>query len=1028
MAKIRVYELAKKLNMTNKVLLTKLRAMNIEAKSHMSSLEDDTEAKVRENLYGSKNKVTDTRVKSSVIRRRKPQGSGDAPDVVPGADAAGEDAPKGDAELNKAGVQEKSPVQEPVAEGAKSEAAMPESKVSDPSRKEKPLRIQDPEQVKGKSVEKKTKKSVKPKSQPARVIMKPEPLVEETPEPEQKPKQEKIPGGLDVPVSRAKAPSEETQLKQLKDELTEAQPVEIESDKALETKPETEEKTLNEESLSKLKEADLEANHAIKEDRTADVEKDERSMDAADSKDKKRKKKKPSKRYEPAKIIKMAVPIANLGRNKVKKEASPAPSPSQGGQARPKPSDSAAPRASQANRSVPVKSAPELPPEGDVEVKRSKKKEWKKKGSGPASTDFTAKGGPRKRKSVVEGKDLYSNERGKKGRRKDGRVKKAKPMKTQITVPKAIKRRIKIDEIIELSELAKRMGIKANEMIVKLMGMGVMATVNQVIDFDTASLVAAEFDYEVEKASVEEDLVLEVQEAEIDPDKLVERPPVVTIMGHVDHGKTSLLDMIRKTKVATGEAGGITQHIGAYSVETQSGTITFLDTPGHAAFTSMRSRGAKVTDLVVLVVAADDGVMPQTIEAINHSKAAGVPVVVAVNKMDKPAADPDRVMRELSDHGLLSEEWGGDVIFAKVSAKTGEGIDGLLEMILLQADVLELKANPDCAATGHVVEARLDAGRGPVATILINQGTLRAGQPVVCGLYSGKIRVMIDDLGKDVEFAGPSTPVEIVGLSGVPQAGDEFVALESEKDAKQVSDSRMQKQRAKVLAKRSRANLEKLFESMGADEIKELKLIIKADVHGSLEALNESIMKLAQDEVDITIVHAGTGAINESDVSLAAVSDAIIIGFNVRPTPNGRSMAKEENVDMRFYDIIYNVINDIKAAITGLMPSTFHEIIIGRAEVRDTFVIPHKGLTIGGSFVLEGKIARGYKVRLLRDGVVKCDSTLSSLRRFKDDVKEVTHGYECGIGIERYNDIKIGDIFECYEVEERKAQMEQIKE
>ncbi|MDY0220030.1 MAG: translation initiation factor IF-2 [Desulfobacterium sp.] len=1025
MAKIRVYELAKKLNMTNKVLLTKLKAMNIEAKSHMSSLEDDTEAKVRENLYGSKNKITDTRVKSSVIRRRKPQKSGDAPDVVPGVDAVGDDAVKGDAASSKEIVQEESPVKESVAEDVKSKAAVPESKVSDPSREEKSGHTQDPEPVKGKSVEKKTKKPVKPKSQPARVIMKPEPLVEDNPEPEQKPKQEKMPEDLDLPGSGAKDPSEE---KELKDEQTEVQSKALKCDKALETKPETEKKTLDNESLSKQKEADLEANHAIKEDRTADVENDEISLDAADSKDKKRKKKKPSKRSEPAKIIKMVVPIANLGRNRVKKEATQAPHPPQGEKAHPKPSDSRVPRAHQANRSVPVKPDPEISSEANVEVKRSKKKEWKKKGSGPAGVEFAAKGGPRKRKSIVEGKDLYSNERGKKGRRKDGRVKKAKPMKTQITVPKAIKRRIKIDEIIELSELAKRMGIKANEMIVKLMGLGVMATVNQVIDYDTASLVAAEFDYEVEKASVEEDLVLEVQEAEIDPDKLVERPPVVTIMGHVDHGKTSLLDMIRKTKVATGEAGGITQHIGAYSVKTQSGTITFLDTPGHAAFTSMRSRGAKVTDLVVLVVAADDGVMPQTIEAINHSKAAGVPVVVAVNKMDKPAADPDRVMRELSDHGLLSEEWGGDVIFAKVSAKTGEGIDSLLEMILLQSDVLELKANPDCAATGHVIEARLDAGRGPVATILINQGTLRAGQPVVCGLYSGKIRVMIDDLGKDVEFAGPSTPVEIVGLSGVPQAGDEFVALESEKDAKQVSDSRMQKQRAKVLAKRSRANLEKLFESMGADEIKELKLIVKADVHGSLEALNESIMKLAQDEVDITIVHAGTGAINESDVSLAAVSDAIIIGFNVRPTPNGRSMAKEENVDMRFYDIIYNVINDIKAAITGLMPSTFHEIIIGRAEVRDTFVIPHKGLTIGGSFVLEGKISRGYKIRLLRDGVVKCDSTISSLRRFKDDVKEVTHGYECGIGIERYNDIKVGDIFECYEVEERKAQMEQIKE
>jgi len=551
-----------------------------------------------------------------------------------------------------------------------------------------------------------------------------------------------------------------------------------------------------------------------------------------------------------------------------------------------------------------------------------------------------------------------------------------------------------------------------------------MVTVNQTIDFDTAALVAAEFGYEVEKASFEEDLLINAQQAENeDLTKSKPRPPVVTIMGHVDHGKTSLLDVIRKSKITTGEAGGITQHIGAYSVEIENGVITFLDTPGHAAFTSMRSRGAQVTDIVVLVVAADDGVMPQTIEAINHSKAAGVPVVVAVNKMDKPDAQPDKVIRQLSEHGLVAEEWGGDVIFARVSAKTETGIDELLEMILLQAEVLELNANPDRLATGHVVESRLDAGRGPIATILVQHGTLKTGQAVVCGLHSGRIRAMIGDTGQEVETAGPSTPVEIVGLSGVPEAGDEFFALDSEKDAKQISEHRMQKDRAKDLAKKSRANLEKLFANMGADEIKELKLIVKADVHGSIEALSESLIKLSQEEVSIKIIHSGTGAINESDVSLAAVSDAIIIGFNVRPSPKVRTMAKEENVDIRFYDIIYNVINDIKAAITGLMPSTFQENIIGRAEVRDTFVIPGKG-TIAGSFVLEGKIGRGLKTRLIRDGIVKCDSLISSLKRFKDDAKEVVQGYECGIGIEKFNDIKVEDIIECYEIEEKRPEIE----
>ena len=625
----------------------------------------------------------------------------------------------------------------------------------------------------------------------------------------------------------------------------------------------------------------------------------------------------------------------------------------------------------------------------------------------------------RKKKSVVEGEALYAIPRGRKKRgKKDIRGKKGN--KTQITTPKAIKRRIKIDDAIELAELAKRMGIKANEMIAKLMTLGVMATVNQTIDFDTAVLVATEFDFEVEKAAFEEEALLNIEIGDDDEDKMTGRAPVVTIMGHVDHGKTSLLDVIRTSKITSGEAGGITQHIGAYNVKTPNGgRITFLDTPGHAAFTAMRSRGAQVTDIVILVVAADDGVMPQTIEAINHSKAAGVPVVVAVNKMDKVGADPDRIMRELSELDLLAEDWGGNVIFVKVSAKTGEGIDDLLEMILLQSEVLELKANPERKATGYVIESRLDVGRGAVATVLVKQGTLRDGDPIVCGHYSGRLRAMIDDSGVRIDSAGPSTPVEIVGLNGVPDAGDEFIAVASDKDAKQIAGHRMQKQRAKELAKKSRANLEKMFENLGSAEVKELRLIVKADVQGSIEALNDSLKDLAKEEVEVKIVHSGVGTINDSDVALAAVSDAIIIGFNVRPTTQIRKFAKDENVDMRFYDIIYNVINDIKAALDGMMPSTFHEIIIGRADVRDTFVVPKMG-TIAGCHVAEGKVIRGKKVRLLRDGVIKCDTELSSLRRFKDDAKEVEQGFECGIGLKKYNDIKVGDAIECYEVEERK--------
>lgn len=590
--------------------------------------------------------------------------------------------------------------------------------------------------------------------------------------------------------------------------------------------------------------------------------------------------------------------------------------------------------------------------------------------------------------------------------------------KTQITTPKAIKRRIKIDEAIVLSDLAKRMGVKAVDLIKKMMGMGVMATLNQALDFETAALVATEFNYEAEKASFEEETVLKSKEDE--PEKLESRPPVVTIMGHVDHGKTSLLDAIRQTRVTASEAGGITQHIGAYNVNTARGQIVFLDTPGHEAFTAMRGRGAKVTDIVVLVVAADDGVMPQTIEAINHSKSASVPIIVAVNKMDKIGADPEKVKRELSDYGLVAEEWGGDAIFTYVSAKKREGLDTLLEMILLQAEVMELKANPNKMARGHVVEAKVDAGRGPVATVLIQEGTLRKGDPVVCGIHYGKVRALLNDLYEPVDSAGPSIPAEILGLSGVPMAGDEMIAVTDEKTAKQVSSHRVQKQRLTELAKTNRISLENFYEKMKEEELKTLSLIIKADVHGSIEALSESLQKLSGDEVKIDIVHSATGTITESDVSLAAVSDAIVIGFNVRPNPRVQELANEEGVDIRFYDIIYNAINEIKDAVVGMMSPTYEEHVLGRAEVRQVFQIPKIG-TIAGCYVTEGKIERNQMARLLREGVVYYNGKINSLKRYKEDAKEVTFGYECGISIENYNDIKVGDAVECYYMEEIKA-------
>ena len=655
-----------------------------------------------------------------------------------------------------------------------------------------------------------------------------------------------------------------------------------------------------------------------------------------------------------------------------------------------------------------------LPPVSDIA--RKKGKAGKKEDDDQSDRRFFKRKISFKRRSVVEGADLYSR---KKQRRKGGKWAKKKPVaegqKTQITTAKAIKRRIKIDETIILTDLAKRMGIKVNELIVQLMGMGVMATVNQSIDFDTAVLLAVEFDYEVEKAVFEEDSVIKA--ATDDPAHLKPRPPVVTIMGHVDHGKTSLLDVIRKTRVTESEAGGITQHIGAYCVSTDNGQIVFLDTPGHEAFTAMRSRGASVTDLVILVVAADDGVMPQTQEAINHARAADVPIIVAINKIDKANADPERVQRELAEAGLTPEEWGGDTVYIQVSAKMNQGIDELLEMIQLQADMLELKANPDKLATGHVIEAKLDTGRGPVATILVRDGTVRTGDPVVCGVHYGKIRSLLNDRGKIVKTAGPAIPVEILGLSGVPMAGDELVALSDEKDAKQVGQHRGQQQRSKELAKSNRLSLDNLFEKMQEGETKSLNIIVKADVHGSVEALRDALIKLSNEEVNIHVAHAAAGTITESDVSLAAVSSAIIIGFNVRPTPKVQTLANEEHVDMRFYNVIYDVIKDVKDAIVGMMDAVFKERNLGRAEVREVFHIPKVG-TVAGCYITDGRVVRDKPVRVVRDGILIYEGKIASVRRFKDDVKEVQSGYECGIGIEKFNDVKVEDVFECYEMEE----------
>ncbi len=638
-------------------------------------------------------------------------------------------------------------------------------------------------------------------------------------------------------------------------------------------------------------------------------------------------------------------------------------------------------------------------------------------GRGPGASGGPARGGDGGAKQGPAGKRFYRSKKKEfqskkeREREKQMQVKQRKPVVKANPVPKEID----IMEVITVAELAKKMNLKASDLIGKLMAMGMMVTINQQIDAETAEILASEYGCKVNIVSLYDETIIETeddQESDLEP-----RSPIVTVMGHVDHGKTKLLDAIRATDVVADEFGGITQHIGAYQVEIPQGRLTFLDTPGHEAFTLMRSRGAQITDIVILVVAANDGVMPQTIEAVHHAKEAGVPIIVAINKVDLQSANPDRVKQQLSEHDLVPEDWGGNTMYLEVSALKREGVEELLEAVMLQAEVLELVANHNCKAEGKVIESKIDPGRGTVATVLIERGTLSVGDSFVAGIYPGKVRAMFDDRGNKVQKATPSMPVEILGFTGIPDAGDPFQVTESEKVARQIGDKRQELKKVEVAKNVKKITLDNLYDSIQEGEIQELKVIIKGDVHGSVEALQSSLERLSTPEIRLAVIHAAAGAINENDVMLAAASNAIIVGFHVRPTPRAVAVAEQEKVEIRKYNIIYDVVEDIRSAMEGMLRPDISEEVIGQVEVRDTFKVPKVG-TIAGCYVTSGKVRRNAHAHLIRDGIQVFSGKIESLKRFKDDAREVESGYECGIGLENYNDIKVGDVIEVIEYKE----------
>lgn len=970
MGKTKVSELAQKLGLDPKEVMERLQKAGVDVKSEKSLLADEDLRKFEVQALPQGEVVEEERITSGIIRRRRK-------DVKPTTEAAAvelssqvastpaEEQVSAPASTVKT---EEPSVSEPSAVAPKEEAIPPSSSTRAPE----------------------SKNEVKEIVAEASITSQPEPKVVEKPAAEDERTEKSIESGV-VVTAKSAVNAPEVKSTSTARPMTEAK--EREPQKATASRAKI------------LGRVELPAS-AMQDNRGRDAGRPERSGGAAPG------------RRAPATRDERPGTGAPRPAGGAPRPTSGAPRPAGGA-----PRDAGRSFAGPAGGAPRGARAPSIPaPSTEVfpaKEARGGKKNKKGKGADYSAGSLGGDGAKRRQK-----REVFEPERGDKLRRGRKGVKAVK--KTEVTVSKAIKRIIRISDVISVGELAKRMGVKANDLIKELMRQGTMVTINHPLDFDTAALLANEFNYEVENVAFDEETVLEhagirAGEAE-SSEEMSARPPVVTIMGHVDHGKTSLLDAIRATNVTEGEAGGITQHIGAYDVELGGKKVAFLDTPGHEAFTAMRARGAKSTDIVVLVVAADDGVMPQTKEAINHAKAAEVPILVAINKIDKPDAHPDRVKQELTEFGMLPEEWGGETIYVEVSAKLRTNIDQLLEMILLQAEVMDLKANPNKRAKGVIVEARLDRGRGSVATVLVQEGTLRIGDPIVTGVHFGRVRTMVDDRGGRVEAAGPSCPVEVTGLSGVPEAGDSFHSVEDEKTAKEVAQHRAHKMREAELAKTSKISLEQLYARIKEGDVKELKIIIKGDVQGSVEAVKDSLLKLSTDACRLIVIHTGVGGIIESDITLASASDAIVLGFNVRPEPKAAAMAESEGVDIRLYNIIYDAVADIRDAMEGLLAPTLREKYLGRAEVRDTFVVSRVG-TIAGCYVVDGKIVRGASVRLVRDNVVVWEGRMNSLKRFKDDVREVANNYECGIGLENYNDVKIGDVIEAFEIESIKTSL-----